>query len=275
MRYVRLGKSDLEVSRLGLDCHALGIAQRERGWDPFSYDGQVFAIRTVHAALDAGINFFDTSPETGRGRAETLLGKALQGREEKVLLASRLYRVEDGGALEESVFATLRRLRADHLDIVYLGDQIGQQQQPLDALTLMRKRGVVRNLGLVVSDPIGSQHLLESGIFDVAEFQCDISDEGRVSKALDTCHRKGMGVSIIKPLDTSTIENLVSALDSDWSGSTKVRECCLKYLLSDRRIHLVNLGMRWEHEVIATSRLVTDMEPTELPPVFEAMPVPA
>lgn len=275
MRYVRLGKSDLEVSRLGLDCHALGIAQRERGWDPFSYDGQVFAMRTVHAALEAGINFFDTSPETGRGRAETLLGKALQGRREKVLLASRLYRVEDGGALEESVFATLRRLRADHLDIVYLGDQIGQQQQPLDALTLMQKRGVVRKLGLVVSDPVESLGLVQSGVFDVAEFQCDLSDEDRVSKALDTCHRKGMGVSIIKPLATSAIENLVSALDSEWIGSSKVRECCIKYLLSDRRIHLVNLGMRWEHEVIATSRLVADMDPTELPPAIKAMPVPA
>ena len=53
MRYVRLGRSGLDVSRLGLDCHSLGVAQRERGWDPMSYDGQVFAIRTVHAALDA------------------------------------------------------------------------------------------------------------------------------------------------------------------------------------------------------------------------------
>ena len=54
MRYVRFGNSQLDVSRLGLDCHSLGVVQRERGWDPISYDGQVFAIRTVHAALDAG-----------------------------------------------------------------------------------------------------------------------------------------------------------------------------------------------------------------------------
>ncbi len=266
MRYVRLGKSDLDVSRLGLDGHSLGIAQRERGWDPFSYDGQVFAIRTVHAALDAGINFFDTSSDSGGSRAESLIGKALQGRQESVLLASRIYDVEDGDTIKDRVFATMRRLRADHLDIVYLGDQLGQQQKPLDALNRLRVRGAVRNLGLVVSDPAAALPLIKSGQFDVVEMQCDISDEGASDQALDACHRKGMGVSIIKPLGASTIQNLVSALDSGWSGSNKVRECCLKYLLADTRIHLINLGMRWEHEVITTSQLIKDIDFPWTPP---------
>jgi aryl-alcohol dehydrogenase-like predicted oxidoreductase len=271
MRYVRLGKSDLDVSRLGLDCHSLGIAQRERGWDPFSYDGQVFATRTVHAALDAGINFFDTSSDSGGNRAESLIGKALQGRRESVLLASRIYDVEVGDTIKDRVSATMRRLRADHLDIVYLGDQLGQQQQPLDALNRMRVRGAVRNLGLAVSDPVVAMPLVESGCFEVVELQCDIGDEGPGNDLLDACHRKGMGVSMNKPLATSTIQNLVSALDSEWDGSTKVRECCLKYLLADKRVHLINLGMRWEHEVITNSRLVSAIEPPCEPPGFDMM----
>lgn len=44
-----------------------------------------------------------------------------------------------------------------------------------------------------------------------------------------------------------------------------MRECCLKYLLSDRRIHLINLGMRWEHEVATNSQVVDDFEPPYLP----------
>jgi aryl-alcohol dehydrogenase-like predicted oxidoreductase len=266
MRYVRLGKSDLRVSRLGLDCHSLGVAQRDRGWDPFSYDGEVFAIRTVHAALDAGINIFDTSAEAGGGRAESLLGKALQCKQKDVLLASRLDRVGDDDAIDMSVFASMRRLRADHLDIVYLGDQLGQGQQPLDALARLLERGAIRHLGLAVTDPERALPLIESGLFDVAEMQCDVSDEGAALRVLDACHRKGMGVSIIKPLASSTIKNLVGALDSDWAGSSKVRECCLKYLLSDRRIHLINLGMRWEHEVVTNTRLVSDFEPARIPP---------
>lgn len=265
MRYVRLGKSNLQVSRLGLDCHSLGVAQRDRGWDPFSYDGEVFAIRTVHAALDAGINLFDTSPEAGGGRGETLLGKALRGRRKSALLASRICRAKSADAIEQSVCASLRRLRADHLDIVYLGDQLGQMRKPLDALDRMRVRGVVRNFGLVVSDPEQALPLIDDGRFDVVELQCNVSKDGPVAELLERCRQKDIGVSIIKPLPSETLRTLVGILDDDWSGSTKVRECCLRYLLSDSRIDVISLGMRWEHEVVANSRIVSELEPAPYP----------
>ena len=265
MRYIRLGKSNLEVSRLGLDCYALGIAQRDHGWDPFSYDGQVFATRTVHAALDAGINIFETSLDIEGGRAESLLGKALQGKQADALLASRLCKLANGSSIEASVLVSMRRLRADHLDIVYLCDQLGQQSQPLDELVRMRERGVVHHIGLSVTDPEVSQPLIETGQFDVAELQCDGSDTDEVSTLLDACDNRGMGVSINKPLGSETLQTLVSNLDSESTGIGKVRECCLKYLLSDRRIHLINLGMRWEHEVATNSQLVADFEPPYLP----------
>ena len=265
MRYIRLGKSNLEVSRLGLDCYALGIAQRDHGWDPFSYDGEVFATRTVHAALDAGINIFETSLDIGGGRAESLLGKALLGKQSSAILASRLSKVAKESTVEASVLVSLRRLRADHLDIVYLSDQLGQQSQPLDELVRLRERGVVAHIGLAVSDPAVSQPLVDTGQFDVAELQCDVSDSDEVSALLDACDKRGMGVSITKPLGSKTLQTLVRRLDTECTGISKVRECCLKYLLSDRRIHLINLGMRWEHEVATNSQLVDDFEPPYLP----------
>ncbi|MDJ0939463.1 MAG: aldo/keto reductase [Woeseiaceae bacterium] len=265
MRYVRLGNTDLEVSRLGLDCHSLGVTQRERGWDPSSYDGEVFAIRTVHAALDAGINIFDTTSGAGGARAEALLGKALRDRRESALLASRLCQAKDGDAVNDSVSASLRRLRADHLDIVYLGDHLDQMQHPLNALVRLRKRGVVRYLGLVVSDPVKALPLVATGEFDVVELQCSVADEDAVSTLLNTCQQKGLGVSIIKPLASRTLQTLAGILDAGWVGSNKVRECCLRYLLSDPRIHFISLGMRWEHEVATNSRMVADIEPAYIP----------
>jgi hypothetical protein len=71
--------------------------------------------------------------------------------------------------------------------------------------------------------------------------------------------------SINKPLGSETLQTLVSQLDSECTGISKVRDCCLKYLLSDRRIHLINLGMRWEHEVATNSQLVDAFEPPYLP----------
>ena len=265
MRYIRLGKSDLNVSRLGLDCYSFGIAQRDHGWDPSSYDGQIFATRTVHAALDAGINIFETSLDTGGGRAQSLLGKALQGKQSGALLASRICDITSEGSIEDSIMASMRRLRSDHLDIVYLSDQVAQRTQAIDELLGLRERKIVHHVGLIAMDAEMSQSLIKDGQFDVIELQCDVSDTNAVSTLLDNCAEQGMGVSINKPLASKTLQSLVKKLDGECTGGSKIRECCLKYLLSDRRIHLINLGMRWEHEVATNSRLVADLESRDLP----------
>ena len=264
MRYIRLGKSDLEVSRLGLDCYSLGIAQRDHGWDPSSYDGQIFATRTVHAALDAGINIFETSLDAGGGRAQSLLGKALQSKQSGALLASRISDISSESSIEDGIQAALRRLRADHLDIVYLSDQLAQRPQALDELHRLRECGLIHHIGLIATDTAMSQSLIKGGQFDVIELQCDVSDTDAVSMLLDDCEDHGMGVSINKPLASKTLQALVKKQDKDCAGGSKIRECCLKYLLSDRRIHLINLGMRWEHEVATNSQLVADLEPLDL-----------
>ena len=67
---VRYGRTGLEVSRLGLGCVGFGTANKGDYWDPFSAGGRQQAIRTIHCALDAGINYFDTSPDYGDGNSE-------------------------------------------------------------------------------------------------------------------------------------------------------------------------------------------------------------
>lgn len=267
MRYVRLGRSGLEVSRLGLDCHSLGVAQRERGWDPMSYDGQVFAIRTVHAALDAGINVFDTSSSACGARGETLLGRALSQKKANVLLASRARTYSDSEDIEYSIVASLRRLRAEHLDILYLNDRPAAADEKssvsegtLSELDRLKRRGLIGHVGLLVSDPLRASSLIATGGFDIVQFQCNVAKQGPVTELLDACVRADIGVSIMKPLASKTLETVVSALDADWRGSNSVRECCLRFLLGDRRVQLINVGMRWEHEVASNSRLFAGID---------------
>ncbi len=267
MRYVRLGRSGLEVSRLGLDCHSLGVAQRERGWDPMSYDGQVFAIRTVHAALDAGINVFDTSSSACGTRGETLLGRALSEKKADVLLASRARTYSDNDDIEHSILASLRRLRAEHLDILYLNDRPladadngGVNEETISELERLKRRGLIGRVGLLASDPLRAASLIATGSFDIIQLQSDVAKEGPVSELLDCCVREDIGVSIMKPLASRTLKTVVSALDADWTGSSAVRECCLRFLLGDRRVQLINVGMRWEHEVVSNSRLFSGFD---------------
>ncbi len=267
MRYVRLGRSDLDVSRLGLDCHSLGVAQRERGWDPMSYDGQVFAIRTVHAALDAGINIFDTSSSTCGARGETLLGRALSEKKADVLLASRARTYSDSEDIEHSIIASLRRLRAEHLDILYLNDRSPADgdggtvsEDTLLELGRLKRHGLIGHVGLLVSDPLRASSLVATGCFDIVQLQCNVAKQGPITELLDECVSADIGVSIIKPLASKTLKTVVSALDADWRGSNAVRECCLRFLLGDRRVQLINVGMRWEHEVASNSRLFAGMD---------------
>lgn len=278
MRYVRLGSTGLDVSRLGLDCHSLGVAQHERGWDPMSYDGQVFATRTIHAALDAGINVFDTSADTCGARGESLLGKALHEKRADVLLASRVADNAEPAELEGRVIASLRRLRADHIDILYMPEPVGPaNDETAEAVAQLVEKGLVRHSGLVVRDALRSAPLIDTGVFDIVQMQCNVVEAGAVSDVLDNCLRRGIGVSVIKPVASDTLKTVVSALDADDTRNNSIRECCLRYLLSDTRVQLINVGMRWEHEVAAHSRLFSGLEAENDPgdPVDEALAWPA
>lgn len=269
MRYVRFGNSQLDVSRLGLNCHSLGVAQRERGWDPISYDGQIFALRTVHAALDAGINILDTSPDAGGGRAESLLGKALRGRRQGVLLSSTISGGQDALNIKYSIAASLRRLRTDRIDIVYLRDTLFRHDEYRDQqfaeLERLRARGQVGHVGLLVTRPTEALKLIESGPFQVAQLQCGNDELGTASEVLDTCHRRGLGISVVKSLDPGALKRIVGALDPS-RRARRVGECCFKYLLGDRRVHMINVGMRWEYEVAQNAMMFSNLDIDPEPP---------
>ena len=269
MRYVRFGNSQLDVSRLGLNCHSLGVAQRERGWDPISYDGQVFALRTVHAALDAGINILDTSPDAGGGRAESLLGKALRGRRQGILLSSTISGGQDALNLKYSIVASMRRLRTDEIDIVYVRDTLfrraAYRDQLYAELERLLARGHVGHVGLLVTKPTAALKLIASGPFQVAQLQCGNADHSGASEILDSCNRRGLGISVVKSLDSGALKRIVGALDPS-RRARRVGECCFKYLLGDRRVHMINVGMRWEYEVAQNAMMFSNLDIDPEPP---------
>ena len=88
--YRKLGRSDLTVSAMGLGCWAIGgpwnWLDGQGGWGDVD-DNE--SIRAIHTALDLGVNFFDTAITYGTGHSESLLGKALAGKRDQVVLASK------------------------------------------------------------------------------------------------------------------------------------------------------------------------------------------
>ena len=114
MHYRRLGDTGVVVSELGLGGGGIGQV-----WGPTTDDA---AVAAVDAALAAGVNFFDVAPRYGDGRAERVLGRALEHRREEALIASKVYlgpeTLDDiSGAIERGLAESLERLGSDRLDL--------------------------------------------------------------------------------------------------------------------------------------------------------------
>jgi aryl-alcohol dehydrogenase-like predicted oxidoreductase len=134
-----LGKSKLEVSALGMGCWAIGgpwtwdqpgNESFPAGWGTID-DGE--SIRAIHTALDMGVNFFDTAANYGAGHSEKVLGNALKGKRDQVVIATKFGHIVDEA--KKSVYGdndqiiknvrtdvenSLRRLQTDRIDIYQL-----------------------------------------------------------------------------------------------------------------------------------------------------------
>ena len=145
MESVRFGRSELEVSRVGLGCNNFGRRlDRER------------TRRVVEAALDAGITFFDTAESYGDGESERFLGAALGERRSDVVVATKFgWAPGDlpGGSPERvrrAIDASLERLGTDVIDLCYYHrpDGVTPLSETLGAMQELVAAGKVRRLGL-------------------------------------------------------------------------------------------------------------------------------
>jgi aryl-alcohol dehydrogenase-like predicted oxidoreductase len=163
MQNRKLGRSKLEVSPLGLGCWAIGGPTQFReshfGWGEIDEDE---AVRAIHAALDAGITYFDTADIYGTGHSERILGRALAGRRDRVLVATKFgltfdeYSRQMTGQDASPAYvlraceASLRRLNTDHIDVYQFhpGDYDPANVRPVcDALDRLVAQGKIRYYG--------------------------------------------------------------------------------------------------------------------------------
>ena len=143
MELVDLGSSGLRVSRVGLGCNNFG--------------GRIDLAATravVEAALDAGVTFFDTAETYGGGHSERFLGEILEGRRDRVAIATKFGWGEheghgDAAYVRNAIVGTLERLRTDHVDLYYLHkpDPSTPVAETLGALDELVRAGTVRAIG--------------------------------------------------------------------------------------------------------------------------------
>jgi aryl-alcohol dehydrogenase-like predicted oxidoreductase len=130
MHYRTLGRTGLRVSEVGFGAWAIGgpakLGEVEIGWGEVD---DAMSLRAIEAAYDAGVTFFDTSDAYGAGRSETLLGKALKPKRDRVVIATKVgNRTVDGrwvkdfskAWIPQALDASLARLGMDYVDLYQL-----------------------------------------------------------------------------------------------------------------------------------------------------------
>jgi len=171
------------------------------------------ALEIVHAALDAGCNFFDTAPGYAEGRSEALLGKALRGRREKAVLCSKFGHTADGttnfsvGALRPAVEASLERLQTDFIDVVLLHNPptelLGGDKASVlySELTALRREGKLRAFGASLDWSRELRTLSETTPSQAAEVLFNVFHQEPISAFTDAAAR-GIGIIAKVPLDS-------------------------------------------------------------------------
>ena len=179
MEYTILGRTGLRVSRAGFGGGGIGQV-----WGTTT-DKE--SIRAVHRALDLGINFFDVAPGYGDGKAEEVLGVALQGRREEAIVATKvLLRAEEmddvAGAVARSMENSLQRLRMEAVDVLHVHNRFTQNRGDsadslsagdalgpvLDAFQKMQQVGKTKFIGVSAMEPHVPtvKRIMETGHYD-------------------------------------------------------------------------------------------------------------
>lgn len=208
MERTTLGTTGIQVSRYCLGAMMFGQ------WGNPDHDD---AVRIIHAALDAGINFIDTADVYSGGESEEIVGKALKGRRDEVVLATKFVAPMGGDSnhrgssrrwIMREVEDSLRRLGTDHVDLyqAHRPDPTTDIDDTLSALSDLVHQGKVRVLG---SSTYPAEQIVEAQW--VAErrgrerFRCEqppysIFVRGIETSVLPTCQTYGMGVIPWSPL---------------------------------------------------------------------------
>src|SRR5579872_7195036 len=122
MRFNKLGHSPLKISVLGLGC--MGMSEF------YASASEEESLATIHRALDLGVNFLDTADAYGRGGNEELVGRALRGRPDQAVLATKFGNMRDAEGrflgvngrpeyVRQACEASLRRLQVETIDLYY------------------------------------------------------------------------------------------------------------------------------------------------------------
>ena len=214
-----LGLKGPTVSALGLGC--MGMSEFYGGRDDTE------SVATIHRALDLGVTFFDSSDAYGPHTNEELVGRAIAGRRDQVVLATKFGIVRDpddpsargvSGRPEyvrQAAEGSLRRLGVDHIDLYYQHrvDPDTPIEETIGAMAELVQEGKVRYLGMSEAGPETLRRA--SAVHQITALQTEYSLWSRdtADEVLPTCRELGIGFVAYSPLGRGFLTGAIQAID--------------------------------------------------------------
>lgn len=231
LKTAALGRTGLEVTRMGFGAWALGGGGWEFGWGPQDDEQSIAAI---HRALDGGVNWIDTAAAYGFGHSEEIVGRALEGLTERPYVFTKCSLLEgpcrtvvhnlDRDSVLREAEASLKRLRLDAIDLyqIHWPDPESDIEAGWAALVELKEQGLVRHIGVSNFDVEQLRRIQKIAPVETLQPPYSLVAREVESEILPFAEREGIGVIVYSPMGSGlltgamTRERIARLADDDW-----------------------------------------------------------
>jgi methylglyoxal reductase len=261
MRSIKIGKSGIEASVVGIGAWAIG------GDSMWGASDDAESVRTIHRAREMGVTLLDTAPGYGLGHSEEVVGKALAGRRSDYVLSTKCglrWDIEEGAfkmerdgvrivintrpeRIVEEIEMSLRRLQTDYIDIYIVHwQELPEFPTPIadtmGALTELKKQGKIRAIGASNLSDAQFLEYVRAGQLDLIQEKYSMLDRGVGDRLFDLCGQYGVTFQAYSPLERGILTGKITASSQVHMGAARER---VKWFEPENLEKIAALSEKW------------------------------